>query len=113
MVVSALVASVATSLPAQTQAVASTPESRRGGVCYEVFVRSFYDRDGDGIGGLRGLIQELDPINDGDPGTRRDLGASCIRLMPLERYILELSRSDASTSTPDGTASSEGSRASR
>jgi hypothetical protein len=28
----------------------------RSGVCYEVFVRSFADADGDGVGDLRGLI---------------------------------------------------------
>jgi len=39
----------------------------RDGVCYEVFVRSFYDSDGDGIGDLRGLAARLDYINDGNP----------------------------------------------
>ena len=64
---------------------ASTPASdwRRGAVCYEVFVRSFYDSDGDGIGDLNGLIQKLDYINDGSPSTQRDLGARCIWLMPV------------------------------
>jgi alpha-amylase len=54
-----------------------------GAVCYEVFVRSFYDGDGDGIGDLDGLIQKLDYINDGDPESRSDLGANCIWLMPI------------------------------
>lgn len=60
-----------------------TADWRRNGVCYEVFVRSFYDSDGDGTGDLRGLIQKLDYINDGDSSSRRDLGASCIWLMPV------------------------------
>jgi glycosidase/predicted alpha/beta superfamily hydrolase len=47
----------------------------RGAVCYEVFVRSFYDSNGDGIGDLNGLIQKLDYIH--------GLGASCIWLMPV------------------------------
>jgi alpha-amylase len=59
------------------------PEWRRNGVCYQVFVRSFYDGSGDGVGDLRGLIERLDYINDGDPSTRRDLGASCIWLLPI------------------------------
>jgi glycosidase len=59
------------------------PEWTRGGVCYEVFVRSFYDSNGDGIGDLRGLIQKLDYINDGNPASSRSLGASCIWLMPV------------------------------
>jgi alpha-amylase len=52
-------------------------------VCYEVFVRSFYDSNGDGVGDLNGLIEKLDYINDGDPKTQTDLGASCIWLMPI------------------------------
>jgi alpha-amylase len=56
---------------------------RRGGVCYEVFVRSFFDSNGDGIGDLNGLTQKLDYINDGNPASRRSLGASCIWLMPV------------------------------
>ena len=56
---------------------------KRGAVCYEIFVRSFFDSDGDGIGDLNGLIQKLDYVNDGNPGTQRDLGARCIWLMPI------------------------------
>ena len=52
-------------------------------VCYEVFIRSFYDSNGDGIGDLNGLIQKLDYINDGNPASKRSLGASCIWLMPV------------------------------
>ncbi|HEY0671091.1 MAG TPA: alpha-amylase family glycosyl hydrolase [Longimicrobiales bacterium] len=62
---------------------ASAPEWRRNSVCYEVFVRSFYDSDGDGVGDLRGLTQKLDYINDGNAHTQRDLGANCIWLMPI------------------------------
>jgi alpha-amylase len=70
------------SLHAQTTA-GPLPEWRRSGVCYEVFVRSFHDSDGDGVGDIRGLIQKLDYINDGNPSTDRDLGATCIWLMPI------------------------------
>jgi alpha-amylase len=61
----------------------SPSDWKRGAVCYEVFVRSFYDSDGDGIGDLNGLIEKLDYINDGTPDARRDLGARCIWLMPV------------------------------
>ncbi len=56
---------------------------RDSGVCYEIFVRSFYDSDGDGVGDLEGLIQKLDYVNDGDPRGGGDLGANCIWLMPV------------------------------
>jgi alpha-amylase len=61
----------------------TAPVWTRGAVCYEVFVRSFYDSDGDGIGDLEGLIQKLDYINDGNPASESDLGASCVWLMPV------------------------------
>jgi alpha-amylase len=57
----------------------------RNGVCYEVFVRSFYDSDGDGIGDLRGLTARLDYINDGNPKSTRSLGANCVWLMPIAK----------------------------
>ena len=70
------------SLSAQA-APAAAPAWTRGGVCYEVFVRSFFDSDGDGIGDLNGLIRKLDYVNDGNPASQTDLGASCIWLMPV------------------------------
>ena len=59
----------------------------RNGVCYEVFVRSFYDSDGDGVGDLRGLTSRLDYINDGNPTSGRSLGANCIWLMPIDKSM--------------------------
>jgi alpha-amylase len=53
----------------------ATPAWTHGGTCYEVFVRSFYDSNGDGIGDLNGLTAKLDYI--------ANLGASCIWLMPV------------------------------
>lgn len=50
---------------------------------YEVFVYSFADSDGDGVGDLRGLIDNLDYINDGDDTTDSDLGCNGIWLMPI------------------------------
>jgi alpha-amylase len=50
---------------------------------YEVFVRSFFDSDGDGVGDLNGLIGKLDYLNDGEPTITSDLGVTGIWLMPL------------------------------
>jgi alpha-amylase len=80
---------VAVAVASPRQAIGQTgPTSaitgwKRGAVCYEVFVRSFYDSDGDGIGDLNGLTQKLDYINDGNPASTTDLGARCIWLMPV------------------------------
>ncbi len=61
----------------------SPPSWIRDGVMYEIFVRSFADSDGDGIGDLQGLISKLDYLNDGDPDTDSDLGIKTIWLMPV------------------------------
>lgn len=44
-------------------------------IFYEIFVRSFKDSDGDGIGDLKGLTQKLDYL--------QDLGITAIWLMPI------------------------------
>lgn len=54
-----------------------------GKTWYEIFVRSFKDSDGDGIGDFRGIIEKLDYLNDGDPSTTSDLGITGIWLMPI------------------------------
>jgi glycosidase len=70
-------------LAAQPPARPSNAGWTKGAVCYEIFVRSFRDSDGDGIGDLKGLTESLDYINDGNPSSHRDLGARCIWLMPV------------------------------
>jgi alpha-amylase len=65
----------------------NTTQWWRDGVCYEVFVRSFYDSDGDGIGDLRGLTARLDYINDGNRAGGNSLGANCIWLMPIDKSM--------------------------
>ncbi len=54
-----------------------------GKVFYEIFVRSFQDSDGDGIGDFAGLVERLDYLNDGNPATTNDLGVEGIWLMPV------------------------------
>lgn len=50
---------------------------------YEIFVYSFYDGNGDGVGDLQGVTQALDYLNDGDASTDTDLGVTGIWLMPV------------------------------
>ena len=49
---------------------------------YELFVRSFADSNGDGVGDLRGVIDRLDQLNDGNPASSTDLGVTGLWLMP-------------------------------
>jgi alpha-amylase len=76
------------SQPPACDPTGTTPSSEpapwwRNRIFYEVFVRSFADSDGDGIGDLRGLIEKLDYLNDGDPSTAADLGVTALWLMPV------------------------------
>lgn len=50
---------------------------------YEIFLYSYYDSNGDGIGDINGLISKLDYLNDGDDTTDSDLGINGIWLMPI------------------------------
>ena len=61
--------------PAVPQPADSRPEWWRGAVCYEIFVRSWFDSDGDGVGDLPGLAAKLPYL--------RDLGVNCLWLMPI------------------------------
>jgi alpha-amylase len=73
-----------------TEGAGIAPDTKawwRNGVCYEVFVRSFYDSDANGVGDLRGLTARLDYINDGNPASAASLGANCIWLMPIDKSM--------------------------
>ena len=52
-------------------------------VFYEIFVGSFSDSDGDGTGDLRGIINRMDYLNDGDPSSGQSLGIEGIWLTPV------------------------------
>ncbi|MCK6612350.1 MAG: T9SS type A sorting domain-containing protein [Bacteroidia bacterium] len=52
-------------------------------VFYEIFVRSFQDSNGDGIGDFNGITSRLDYLNDGNPDTKTDLGIGALWLMPI------------------------------
>ena len=65
------------------EAVYSPDAADNARVFYEIFVGSFSDSDGDGIGDLRGIINRFDYLNDGDPNSGRSLGIGGIWLSPI------------------------------
>lgn len=71
-----------TPVPIETAVQQSAPWWKTA-VFYEIFVRSFYDSNEDGIGDINGITQKLDYLNDGDPNTHTDLGITAIWLMPI------------------------------
>jgi len=79
------VLAAASSLPARAGAPATgwQHDWARGAVFYEVFVRSFSDSDGDGVGDLRGLTAKLDYLNDGKGRSTHSLGVDALWLMPI------------------------------
>ena len=81
---------VPTATPAPEEYVVSDPLLKSAGeapdnarVFYEIFVGSFADSNGDGIGDLRGIIDKFDYLNDGDPDSGKSLGIEGIWLTPI------------------------------
>src|ERR671931_624102 len=63
LVLLAAAATIATTQPARSE----------NNLVYEIFVRSFADSNGDGIGDLNGITAKLDSyLNDGKPETDHD-----------------------------------------
>ena len=60
---------------AATNTGSALPAGWQNGAFMQIFVRSYQDSDGDGIGDLRGLIQRLDYL--------KDLGVAGLWLMPV------------------------------
>ncbi|WP_376789317.1 alpha-amylase family glycosyl hydrolase [Thermoflexus sp.] len=64
-----------TPFPSPTATATPEPSWFRNAVLYLIFVRSFADHNGDGIGDLRGIIDRLDYL--------QELGVTAIWLMPI------------------------------
>ena len=71
-----------TEVPAELQTSLNVIDDKNRNY-YEIFVASFCDSNGDGIGDIQGVISKLDYINDGNPDTDTDLGCNGIWFMPI------------------------------
>ena len=65
--------------------VSAGPTGDNARVFYEIFVGSFSDSNGDGVGDLRGIINRMDYLNDGKPDSGESLGIEGIWLTPIFR----------------------------
>ena len=55
------------------------------GVIYQIYPLTYADGNQDGTGDLRGIIQRLDYLNDGDPNSATSLGIDAIWLSPINK----------------------------
>ena len=53
------------------------------GIIYQIYVLTYADGNGDGTGDLRGIIERLDYLNDGNPDSETSLGIDAIWLSPI------------------------------
>ena len=68
-------------------AMAESPQDTQNLVFYEIFTGSFSDSDGDGTGDLRGVLNRLDYLNDGNPDSETSLGIQGIWLTPVFQSV--------------------------
>ena len=61
----------------------AVPTQTNNRAFYHIFVGSFSDSNGDGVGDLRGIIQRFDYLNDGDDASGKSLGVEGIWLSPI------------------------------
>ncbi len=66
----------------------TTPTTNKwwqSGIIYQIYPLTFADGNGDGTGDLRGIIQRLDYLNDGNPNSETCLGIDAIWLSPINK----------------------------
>lgn len=66
------------------QQMTNSPDWYKDAVFYHLWVKAFNDGEkNDNIGDIRGIINKLDYLNDGNPETGTDLGITAIWLSPI------------------------------
>ena len=63
----------------------TSPNWWETGVLYQIYPLTFADGNGDGTGDLRGIIDRLDYLNDGNPDSQTSLGVDAIWLSPINK----------------------------
>ena len=81
IVILLIVGTIATFAACKPAQVDPTDDNYR--VFYQIFVGSFSDSDGDGVGDLRGIINRMDYLNDGNINSGKSLGVQGIWLSPI------------------------------
>ena len=62
-----------------------SPKWWQEGVIYQIYPLTYADGNQDGTGDLRGIIQRLDYLNDGNPDSDTSLGIDAIWLSPINK----------------------------
>ena len=62
-----------------------SPKWWQEGVIYQIYPLTYADGNQDGTGDLRGIIQRLDYLNDGNPDSDTSLGINAIWLSPINK----------------------------
>jgi len=86
-------ASLVLSLLIQLAGASVSLAQQDNNLVYHIFIRSFADTPGDTVpagergevGDLKGIREQLDYLNDGDPNTDDDLEVGILWLMPIFR----------------------------
>ena len=61
----------------------NAPKWYQDSVFYHIWLDGFADSDGDGYGDLRGVLNHLDYLNDGQVGSKQSLGVNALWLSPF------------------------------
>ena len=70
-------------IPTETLPAMADPIDDNYRTFYQIFVGSFSDSNGDGIGDLQGIINRMDYLNDGNINSGKSLGVQGIWLSPI------------------------------
>ena len=83
ILVAAIIATIALTFALRGKKSTPDPVGDNNRTFYQIFVGSFSDSNGDGIGDIRGIINRFDYLNDGNLNSKNSLGVQGIWLSPI------------------------------